>query len=357
MRSFVTVRFSAVRLVAAVVLGAALVSGCGLGMQDLPVGRSADGDSYDVELQLATAAGLVLGAEVRSGQKVIGRVSDMATDAVGARATLSLSSDAPVSRDVLASLELPSALGNPYIRLTAPIEAGQTRPLRDGDVIEQRNTDIGPQIESTLATLGMVVGGSGLSQLQVVVEELNTAFGGRSGEVRGLTDTMRELFGQAAANQDEFDEAIVLAARISEQFVQQQETLDGFLDTVPDAVEALGRQRDTISSLLDSSTQLAANADAILAGAPRGLDEMLGDTTAVVGALGDFNDRIGMALGNMNTFIDNFERAARGDYLMFDGALDIPGVLRTLWLGPVAPATPSPEPLLGLENLLPGGGR
>ncbi|WP_024796191.1 MlaD family protein [Tomitella biformata] len=343
----------------AVVLGAVLLSGCGLGMQDLPVGRSVGGDSYAVQLQLATAAGLVLGAEVRAGQQVIGRVAAMETDAVGAKVTLSLNSAVPLARDVHASLELPSALGNPFIRLVDPDPGAgeQAQVLRAGDVIEQRRTDIGPQIESTLAALGMVVNGSGMSQMQVVVEELNTAFGGRSGEVRGLTTTMRELFGQAAANQDDFDEAIVLAARISEQFVNQQQVLDGFLDTVPAAVEALGRQRDTISSLLDSSTQLAANANTILAGSPHGLDQMLGDATSVIGALGAFNDRIGEALGNMNTFIDNFETAARGDYLMFDGALDIPETLRTLWLGPAAPATPSPEPLLSIENLLPGGGR
>lgn len=365
-----TARRARLGAVAGLLSGVLTLSGCGLGMQDLPVGRSAGGDSYDVQLQLASASGLVLGAEVRAGQKVIGRVAAMDTDMVGAKVTLSLSAEVALPRDVHASLELPSALGSPYIRLSEPagdpaadatatagVGGAPARQLRAGDVIEHRRTEIGPQIESTLATLGLVVGGSGLSQMQVVVEELNTAFAGRSGEVRGLTTTMRELFGQAAANQDEFERALVLAARVSEQFVGQQEVLDAFLDTVPAAVEALGRQRDTISALLDSSTQLATHANSILAGSPRGLDEMLGDATSVIGALGAFNDRIGGALGNMNSFIDNFESAVRGDYLVFDGALDLPEVFRTLWLGPVDPATPSPEPLLSIENLLSGGGR
>lgn len=348
------------RAVVCALAAAALLSGCGLGMQDLPVGRSADGPSYDVRLQLHSASGLVLGAEVRVGQRVIGRVAAMQTDVVGAKVTLSLSTEAPVSRDVRASLELPTALGSPYIRLTDPAaESGEEpgQPLRAGDVIEQSRTEIGPQIESTLATLGLLVNGSGLDQMQVIVQELDTAFGGRSDEVRGLTDTMGELFGEAAANQGEFGEALVLAARISEQLVGQQQVIDGFLDSVPAAMEVLARQRATIAALLDSSNELAANANAILADSPRGLDEMLVDASATIGALGAFNDRIGETLGHMNVFVDNFSRAVRGDYLMFDGALDLPGVLRSLWLGAAPPATPSPEPLLGLENVLQGGGR
>lgn len=343
-------------LVGAVLSATVLLSGCGLGMQDLPVGRSADGASYDVQLQLSTAAGLVLGAEVRVGQKVIGRVAAMRTDVVGATVTLSLSEAVPVPRDVHASLELPTALGNPYIRLTAPDTAQSATPLRDGDVISQADTEIGPQIESTLAALGLLVNGSGLDQMQVIVTELDTAFGGRSGEVRGLTATMGELFGQASAHQSEFDDALVLAARVSEQLVGQQEVIDGFLDSVPAALAVLDRQRATITALLDSSNKLAANANAILASSPHGLGEMLIDASATISALGAFNDRIGATLGSMNVFVDNFLRSARGDYLMFDGALDIPGVLRSLWLGAAPPATPSPQPLLGLENLLQGGG-
>ena len=66
-----------VRIIASLVIigvGSAAVlafGGCSAGIQDLPLGRSADGDAYNVALQLAGADGLVLGADVRSGQKVI----------------------------------------------------------------------------------------------------------------------------------------------------------------------------------------------------------------------------------------------------------------------------------------------
>ncbi len=99
-----------VRIIAGIVIigvGSAAVlafGGCSAGIQDLPLGRSADGDAYNVALQLAGADGLVLGADVRSGQKVIGRVSALSADVVGADVTLSLDAATPLPDNVEASV-------------------------------------------------------------------------------------------------------------------------------------------------------------------------------------------------------------------------------------------------------------
>ncbi|MFD4182943.1 MCE family protein [Rhodococcus sp. NPDC058514] len=341
---------------AAAGLGCLVLAGCGVGMQDLPLGRTADGPDYPVTLQLATAAGLLPGADVLNGQKVIGRVAGLATDTIGAKALLSLELATELPENVEASVELPSALGNPFVRLTAPTEPSP-RPLRAGDVIAESRATIGPQIESALATLGTIVSGSGLSQLRTVVDELNTAFAGRSGEVRGLMDTMATLMSEATANQGDFDAAVDLAARVSQQLTDQQRAVDGYLDTVPGAVELLAQQRDSIASLLASTTALASNTDAILAASPQGLDGLLADAGTVIGALNSFNGRIGTTLDNMNTFMDNFGRSVHGDYLNFDGALDIPGGIDKLITGGPLPSGAATTPAGTLASLLAGGVR
>ncbi|MGW0177592.1 MCE family protein [Rhodococcus sp. NPDC003322] len=337
-----------------------LTTGCGAGMQDLPLGRTADGPDYTVTLQLATAEGLLLGADVRTGQRVIGRIRNLATDTIGATAQLSLEEATELPDNVLAAVELPSALGSPFIRLTPPNDQSP-RPLQDGDVIVESRTTIGPQVESMLATLGTIVTGSGLAQLQTVVNELDAAFSGRSGEIRGLTDTMTTLLAKATTNQDDFEVAIDTAARISQQLAGQQATVDAYLDTMPDAVRALTAQRDSIAALLESSRQLTDTANSIVSDDPDGLGTMVSDASVTIAALASFNSEIGSTLDNMSTFLDNFGSAVHGDYLSFDGALDVPGSIDKLLVGGPAPGAAGSTPVSGtagdLAALLKGGRR
>ncbi|MFC4604734.1 MCE family protein [Rhodococcus kronopolitis] len=344
------------RRLAAAGTGCLLLAGCGVGMQDLPLGRSADGPAYEVTLQLTNAGGLLIGADVRNGQQVIGRVANLATGTFGANVRLSLAAAAALPDNVDASVELPSALGSPFVRLVVPARPS-ARILQDGDVISVSHTEIGPQIESALATLGAVLSGSGISQLQTVVVELDKAFGGRSGEIRGLTATTISLLGTATANQQDFEDALDLAARVSGQLAAQQGVVDGYLDALPGAVRVLGEQRDAIAALLDSSAQLAASANAILADSPQGLDALVRDASTVLGSLASFNSEIGSTLTAMNTFLGNFGRAVKGDYLVFNGALDVPGVIDTLLTGGALPAGPATQPPGTLQALLTGGPR
>ncbi|QCQ93364.1 MlaD family protein [Rhodococcus sp. SGAir0479] len=334
----------------AVGVAAVLLTGCGIGIQDLPLGRSVPGDNYTVIVQLAHADGILVGADVRTGQRVIGRVSALTTDTVGAAVDLSLSSEVAVPDNVEVAVELPSALGSPFVRLRMPAEPSSAT-LSDGDVIIEARTEIGPQIESALAALGTVLTGSGFAQLQTVVDELDTAFATRPQEVRGLLDAMTALTGAAVDGRSDFTAAVDLAHDISGQLAAQQDVLAGFLDTVPEATSLLAQQRDRISSLLHSSSRLAEHADVVLSSSA--VDDLVADAAAVSATLRAFNSRIGETLANMNAFLANFGRAAKGDYLMFDGTLDIPaGIENLLTGGTSGTQPPGPE---SLRSLLTGG--
>ncbi|PTR24044.1 phospholipid/cholesterol/gamma-HCH transport system substrate-binding protein [Rhodococcus sp. OK519] len=331
--------------------GMMLMTGCGAGIQDLPLGRSVPGQNYTVHVQLAHADGLLMGADVRNGQRVIGRVSGLSTDTVGAVVDLSLSSSVALPGNVEVAVELPSALGSPFIRLRSPAQPS-SGALAAGDVIVESRTEIGPQIESVLAVLGTILTGSGFDQLQTVLDELNVAFGGRPQQVRGLLDTVTTLTGTAMRHQQDFDAAMQLAADISSRFASQQETIDEFLDVAPEVTKVLAGQRERIVTLLDSSAQLAGHVDFVLAQSPTGLDSVLGDAATVLSALRSVNSNMGETLTSMNGFLDNFDRAAKGGYLVFDGTLDIPGSIETLLTGGTEPL---PAGTGSLQSLLSGG--
>lgn len=322
-----------------------------IGIQDLPVGRTAPGDTMAVTVVLPTADGITIGADVRNGQKVVGRVSSMSMSASGASVQLSLRDADGLGANTTASVELPSALGNPFVRLTAATQS--QRALRDGDVIPPSHTELGPQIESALATFGALLSRSGVDQLGTIVTELDKAFGGRADKIRGLVDSMSMLTAKAAAHQGEFDQAISLAANITAQFDREQKSVNGYLDAVPKVVAMLDVQRAKLQTLFASTTALAATANNVLSSAD--LTAMVADANTVIGMLGTFNDRLGATLSTMNTFMDRFGASVHGDYLMFDGALDIPGSIdKILTGGLIVNGTPITGDV-ALQGFLSGG--
>ncbi|BDE12271.1 MULTISPECIES: MCE family protein [Mycobacterium] len=334
-------------------LGAVVLYGVSdAGIQDLPLGRDAPGTAMTVTVLLPTADGITIGADVRNGQRVIGRVKSMSMAAAGASVQLSLQTDARLPKNSVARVELPSALGNPFVRLSAPTQPSGA-VLDDGDVIPSNRTEVGPQIEGALATFGALLSRSGIDQLTTIVTELNKAFGGRSDKIRTLVHTFSALAAKAVAHHDEFEQAMSLAADVSASLTHDQSVVTGYLDAVPRVVAILDVQRAQLNSLFSSTTALAAVANNVLSATD--LAAMVGDAGRVITTLGMYNDRLGATLATMNDFLEKFGKSVHGDYLMFDGALDIPGTIdKILTGGLLVNGTPTPAPY-GLEGFLSGG--
>ncbi|MCH5641967.1 MCE family protein [Gordonia sp. ABSL49_1] len=328
------------------------LSACSAGLQDLPLGAGS-GDSFDVTAELITADGVVSGADVRHGQQIVGRVTDIGLYGNHAEITMTLEDGTTLPANTNATVELPSALGTPFIRLSAPKDP--EGELSDGSHLPLAQTSVGPQIESTLAALGNILGGSGVSQLQSVMNSLNTAFENRSDKVGDLIDTLNRLLSRSSVYTNDFNAAIAAATEVSNLLVSQRTVVDDFLQQAPTAVGVLAAQRDQVASLMRNTTTLAVNLDAVVKGRQASLNTMVANANILVQSLAAFNGTVGTTLNNMNSFMRNFNRAIRGDYLVFDGALDIPGGIdKILTGGLLLSGQPLPTPKQ-LEDALTGG--
>ncbi|GAB11158.1 Mce family protein [Gordonia araii NBRC 100433] len=338
-------------LTALAVASAVATAGCGIGLQDVPVGGVRG--TFDVTAELDTADGVVDGADVINGQQVVGRVTAVRLVDGQPELTLSLRKTTDLPQNVTAAVEIPSALGTPFIRLQNPAVAEGR--LGAGGRITADRTSVGPQVEGTLAALGNILTGSGVRQLQSVMAALNTAFANRSDKVGELIDTLNRLLARSSRHTEDFNRAMRVAAEATDLMTARQAQIEAFLGETPRAVTVLAAQRDRIAALMTQTTSLATNLDAITKGRQDRLDALVPDAAKLVDSLAAFNDGVGHTLANMNSFMRNFSRAIRGDYLVFDGALDIPGGIdKIITGGLLGSGQPLPSPG-ELADILSGG--
>ncbi|MFD2395225.1 hypothetical protein ACFSSF_17430 [Dietzia aerolata] len=90
--------------------------------------------------------------------------------------------------DVFAEIRLPTALGSPFIALTPPRGERSAELLQDARVVPLARTGVGPDLESSLASLGLLLNGSGIDQLGTVMEELTVALDGRGDEIARIRE-------------------------------------------------------------------------------------------------------------------------------------------------------------------------
>jgi phospholipid/cholesterol/gamma-HCH transport system substrate-binding protein len=338
---------------------AALSAGCGAGLQELPFGQTGPGDTYFVTAEFTSADRVDLGAEVRAGQAVVGRVHSMDTDGRRALLELSMSEAAELPANIAASVRLPSALGSPYIQIDMP-ERTSPQLLADGDVIAR--TEVGPDIESTFAMLGQVVNGSGIEQLSTITAELDAAFGNRGEAIRAMLTRLDTTMALADDNSGHLDRTLLAVDSVTERLAQQQELIDNGIADSARLVDLLAAQHEDLRTLVSSTSTVVSSMDDVMADGEK-IGGAVDDLAEITAGIRDFNNTVGSALVNMNTFIDGFNSAVHGDYLLFDGAFDIPAAIDVLVTGGMpldgGPQIPVPQADVasGLADLLRGGVR
>jgi len=348
------------RAMAALTGVAAFTSGCGPGLQELPLGRSGSGDTYEVTAVFGSADRIDPGAEVRAGQAVVGRVRSLRTDGSRAYLELSMSGDVQFPDNVGASVRLPSALGSPFVQIDLP-EDPSPGLLSDGDTIER--TVVGPDIETTFAMLGQVVNGSGLDQLRTITTELDAAFGGRGEKIRDMLVRLDTTVALADENSESFERTLVAADSVTARLAQQQDLLDRSIVDSARMVELLAAQQQDLAVLVASTATVVESVDTVMAEQQSAIGGGIDDLAQITAGIRDFNNNVEAALVNVNKFADGFNRSVRGDYLLFDGALDIPGAIDLLVTGGVpldgGPSVdlPQADVAAGLTDLLLGGAR
>lgn len=312
-----------------VVLGLAGLRTPWLSLQAVPFGQPMDPAATTVRMHFAAADRMSPGAEVRYGQAVVGRVTAVETDGVDAVVTARLDGATAIPADVFAELRLPTALGTPFVALTPGAEAGPE--VLDGEAeLGRDRTGVGPDLESALGSVGLLLNGSGIEQLDTVMDELTVALSGKGQDLDGIRDRTERAAGLYSDHGDEIDRVVDAMATLTDSLVARQDLLDRGMQSSATVLTEAAQSRDRIAGLLDTSNALVTEADTFLAGTDGAITPTVSTLQTVVADLNGFNEQVAPTLDALSAFVDAFDPAIKGDNLLFDGALDVPGSLDAL---------------------------
>ncbi|MCW2753212.1 MAG: hypothetical protein JWQ32_623 [Marmoricola sp.] len=304
MRKFVTA--------VVVVLGLALVAGCGPTMRDLPLpGSGVSGNTITIKIPFDEALNLAQGAAIKVNGVDSGKVQSVATQDFKAIATIKIRTDAQMRRDATARLRYTTPLGELFVDVSNPA----TGPLmRNGDELAAANATTAPTVEDALSSASLLVNGGGLNQLQTVTDELNKAIGGREGNVRELLDRSNTFLGQADATTGDIDAALRSLAGLSQVLNENKSTINAAMTEIRPAAQVLRENTPGLTRLLAQLVKFSATANNVVGHTRTQIESMVNQVTPVLQEFLGLRADLGPSFSDLVNVSRLLNAAVPGDY-------------------------------------------
>ncbi|MFI0350870.1 MCE family protein [Actinomadura sp. 9N407] len=312
---------AAAALTAVALTTSALTAGCSVGVQDvtLPGGADLGDHPYTVRARFATVLDLVPQAAVKVNDVTVGRVGEITLPrgSYTAEVTLLVNGKVRLPANAEAYLEQSSLLGEKYVQLAAPRKEAPTGRLADRAVIPVERTSRNPEVEEVLGALSLLLNGGGLTQIQTIAKELNSALGGREKEIRDALNRLSDL----SANLDSHRAQIVAALdglnRLSSTVAARDDQVAGILTDLTPGLKVLEEQRGQFVTMLDALDDLSKVAVKVTRD---GHDDIIADLQGLAPTLrrlADSGDDLPASLQVLLTFpyTDQVMSGIKGDYI------------------------------------------
>jgi len=317
------------------------VTGCAFhGLNSLPlpgaVGRGPGANIYHVEIP--NVGTMESNSPVMIDDVVVGSVGTMRVQGWHADVEISVKPDVVIPANVVASVGQTSLLGSMHLALNTPLGQPGTGRLQPGATIPLSRSSAYPSTEQTLSSLGAVVNGGGLGQIEEIIHNFSAALSGREGAVRDLLTRLDTFVGTLDQQRDNIVASIQALNRLAGTFADQRDVLTQALRKIPPALDVLIKERPRFTAALDKLRVFSNTATRLINDSQADLVKNLENLEPTVRALADVGPELGTAIAAATVFpfTQNFvDRAVRGDYfnLHVDLDLSIPRLKRGLMLG------------------------
>jgi phospholipid/cholesterol/gamma-HCH transport system substrate-binding protein len=315
--------------VLAATLIAAAASGCGWhGLNSLPLpGTQGEGPgAFTIQAQMPDVNNLQPNSRVRVGDVNVGTVTKIERQDWHALLTLRLNSNVNLPANAIITLGQTSLLGSLHIELAPPTDAVPAGKLHQGSLIPLSAGKAYPSTEETLAAASMLLNNGGVEHIDAITKALSTAFDGRENDLRSLLAQLDTFIGRVNDQTDDIINATDSLNRLVGQFAEQKPVIDKGIDTIPDAIAVLNRQRDHLIDAVDLLGKFSALAADSVNQTKESLVAELEDLGPVLQSLADSGRSLTHSLNQFVSFPfaqDTLDKWWRGDYANISLVVDL----------------------------------
>ena len=235
-----------------------LLSGCGVGLESVPVtAPSASGDSYVLTALFSNALNLPAQAKVKIYGADVGEVDSIRAKDFTAIVNMRIRKNVPLQAGATAELRSATPLGDLFVAIQ-PGPSGAAAPLRDGDTIPLTSTSAGATVEELLGSAALIVNGGAIKSLTSLLNGAGAAVGGRGENIARLIDSSSELISRLNARSEQIKTALQRTSDLATTLSARQNTLNAAIAAASPAISVVADNRDQIADLINAAARITA---------------------------------------------------------------------------------------------------
>jgi len=299
------------------------------GLNSLPMpGTAGRGPgSFEITAQIPDVTNIQQNSRVRVGDVNVGTVTAIRRQGWHALVTMRLDGDVDLPSNATATVGQTSLLGSLHIELAAPRGVPPRGKLINGSLIPLAVSSTYPTTEETLSAVSMLLNGGGVGQVQDITKELTTAFAnGRDHDLRNLFEQLNQFVTRLNNQVDDIVHASESLNDLAGQFAAQKPVVDQAFRTIPQALNVLKDERNTLVEAFDQLGKFSAITASSVNQTKQALVQQLNDLGPVLESLANAGPALTRSLDQLLTFpfpMSTLSKWIRGDYANTTTILDL----------------------------------
>ncbi|WP_116373539.1 virulence factor Mce family protein [Mycobacterium sp. MFM001] len=247
-------------------VAAVMLSSCGwrgIANVALPGGPGSGAGAYTLYVQVPDTLAINGNSKVMVADVFVGKIRDIQLKNWVATLTLGVDGNVKLPKNATAKIGQTSLLGTQHIELAAPPNPSP-QLLKDGDTIPLKNSSAWPNIERTLASLAMILRGGGISNLEVIQNEVNNILSGRGPQIRAFLGKLDTFTRELNQQRDDITHAIDSTNRLLAYVGNRADVLDRVLTEFPPLIKHFAEKQQLLIDATNALGRLSLAADQYL---------------------------------------------------------------------------------------------
>lgn len=298
----------------AVLSAAAMLAGCSTTLEDLPLPSPGVGSgSYRIDAVFTDALNLPQQAKVKLGGVDIGQVQEIDAENYMARVQMAIRAGVNLPIDVRAELRQATPLGDVFVSLSFPNTGSDTPRLQPNSTIDVTSTSAGASVEELLASVSLVVNGGGVSRLQTIIGELDTAIAGRSTDASSIITELTATVTDLSQRTDQIDSMLNRTQELTSTLSARTTAIDAIAQQMPELTRTLAENSAGIADVITAAGGAADELGTFTDEAGPALRDLLVGTEQTLSSVAAIGDDLDVAMKQLEQLAPKLASSTKGN--------------------------------------------